>query len=135
AYYLARFYESVDLGHKGTVMLVGRDGVVRARVTFGGACEHPAHQHPSITIGETVMLKLAPDVESQTTHSPSPLDDVERVSTYDVLKDYPLIVGVGLADADLFADYNASRWRLISAATLVSLLVIGFTALLARQML
>jgi PAS domain S-box-containing protein len=135
AYYLARFHETVDLGHKGTVMLVGRDGVVRARVTFGGDPSHPDHQHPSITIGETVMLKLAPDIESQTTHSPSPLDDIQRVTTYDVLKDYPLVVGVGLADDDLFADYDKGRWRLISAATLVSLLVIVFTALLARQML
>src|SRR5205807_9592655 len=33
-YSLARFYESVDLGPGGTVMLVGRDGVVRARVAF-----------------------------------------------------------------------------------------------------
>ena len=32
-YYLARFYETVDLGAGGTVMLVGRDGIVpRARV-------------------------------------------------------------------------------------------------------
>ncbi|HWB52223.1 MAG TPA: response regulator [Stellaceae bacterium] len=134
AYYLARFYETVDLGHKGTVMLVGRDGVVRARVAFGSDPKQ-GEGRPSITIGETVMLKLQPNAESQTTHSLSPLDDVERVITYNVLKDYPLVVGVGLADEDLFADYNASRWRLISAASLVSLLVIGFTALLARQML
>ena len=33
-YYLARFYEAVDLGPGGTVMLVGRDGVVRVRVSF-----------------------------------------------------------------------------------------------------
>ncbi len=135
AYYLARFYETVDLGHKGTVMLVGRDGVVRARVTYGADRTRPEKQHPSITIGETVMLKLAPDIESQTTHSPSPLDDVERVSTYHVLKDFPLVVGVGLADEDLFADYNRDRWRLIGAGTLVSLLVIAFTTLLTRQML
>jgi PAS domain S-box-containing protein len=134
AYYLARFYETVDLGREGTVMLVGRDGVVRARVTFEPDPNNPEHDHAEITIGETVMLKLTPDVASQTTHSQSPLDGVERVTCYDVLNDYPLIVGVGLADDDLFAQYQASRWRLIGAGAVVSIAVIAFTALLAWQM-
>ena len=135
AYHLARFYETVDLGHEGTVMLVGRDGIVRARVTFGPDPAHPGHDRPYITIGEAVMLKLAPDEESQTTHSLSPFDNVERVTSYDVLKDFPVIVGVGLADDDIFAQYDAIRWRLIAAAALVSIAVIAFTALLSRQML
>jgi signal transduction histidine kinase/CheY-like chemotaxis protein len=134
AYYLARFYETVNLGHEGTVMLVGRDGVVRARVTFGADSAHPGQDRANITIGETVMLQLAPDAASQTTHSQSSLDNVERVTTYDVLSDFPLIVGVGLADDDLFAEYNASRWRLIGAAAIVSLAVLAFTALVAWQM-
>jgi signal transduction histidine kinase/DNA-binding response OmpR family regulator len=134
AYYLARFYETVNLGHQGTIMLVGRDEVVRARVTFGPDAGHPGHDHANIAIGETVMLQLAPDEASQTTHSESSFDNVARVMTYDVLRDFPLVVGVGLADDDLFADYYADRWRLIGAAAIVSLAVIVFTALLARQM-
>ena len=59
-YYLARFYETVDLGPGGTVMLVGRDGVVRARVSF---TRPPRPDQldltPKLTIGETVMLQLA----------------------------------------------------------------------------
>jgi len=135
AYHLARFYETVDLGREGTVMLVGRDGIVRARVTFGPDPGHPGHDRPNITIGEAVVLKLTPDEESQTTHSLSPFDNVERVTSYDVLKDFPIIVGVGLADDDIFAQYDAIRWRLIAAAALVSVAVIAFTALLSRQML
>jgi signal transduction histidine kinase/DNA-binding response OmpR family regulator len=134
AYYLARFYETVNLGHKGTVMLVGRDGIVRARVAFGPDATHPGHDDANITIGETVMLKLAPNEPVQTSHSLSPLDNVERVTSYDVLTDYPLVVGVGLADEDLFAEYNAGRWRLVGAAAIVSIAVLGFTALLAGQM-
>jgi len=44
-YYLARFYETVDLGPGGTVMLVGRDGIVRARVAFARAA--PRRTRPS----------------------------------------------------------------------------------------
>ena len=135
AYYLARFYETVDLGHEGTVMLVGRDGVVRARVTFGPDAGHPGYDRANITIGETVMLKLATDLDTQTSHTQSPLDNVERVTSYNVLRDFPLVVGVGLADHDLFAEYEASKWRLIGAAVLVSIAVIVFTTLLSRQML
>jgi two-component system, sensor histidine kinase and response regulator len=134
-YYLARFYETVDLGSGGTVMLVGRDGIVRARVSFAHASPTAKSFTPELTIGETVMLNLDGDAGQRTIYSEGGLDNVRRVMSYSVLHDYPLIVGVGLADRDIFAEYDASRWRLIGAATIVSLVVIAFTTLLAWQML
>jgi two-component system sensor histidine kinase/response regulator len=134
-YYLARFYETVDLGRGGTVMLVGRDGIVRARVSFARASPTAQRLTPELTIGETVMLNLGGDAGERTLYAESGFDNVRRVMSYSVLHDYPLIVGVGLSDSDLFVEYDASRWRLIGAATLVSLVVVGITALLARQML
>ena len=134
-YYLARFYETVDLGPGGTVMLVGRDGIVRARVSFARASPGAENLRPELTIGENVMLNLEGDSGQHTIYSEGGLDNVRRVMSYSVLHDYPLVVGVGLADRDIFAEYDASRWRLIGAATIVSLVVIAFTALLARQML
>jgi two-component system sensor histidine kinase/response regulator len=134
-YYLARFYETVDLGPGGTVMLVGRDGIVRARVSFTRASPGATASMPKLTIGEAVMLHLDADVGEQTLYAESGLDNVRRVVSYSALHDYPLIVGVGLSDSDLFAEYDASRWRLIGAAAILSVLVIAFTALLARQML
>jgi signal transduction histidine kinase/CheY-like chemotaxis protein len=133
-YYLARFYETVDLGAGGTVMLVGRDGVVRARVSFSRP-DAPVRVEPTpkLTVGETVMLRLAGEGQ-RSFHVDSAFDNVRRVVSYSELRDYPLIVGVGLSDNDLFADYDANRWRLVSAAVVVSLFVIAFTALLARQM-
>jgi two-component system sensor histidine kinase/response regulator len=137
-YYLARFYETVDIGPGGTVMLVGRDGVVRARVSFteeasdsGGA----ARYKPTITIGETVTLQAVPDAGSRTVHVQGALDNVARVVSYSVLPDYPLIVGVGFADYDLFAAYDASRVRLLGTAGAVVVVVFAFTALLVRQLL
>jgi signal transduction histidine kinase/DNA-binding response OmpR family regulator len=133
-YYLARFYETVDLGAGGTVMLVGRDGVVRARVSFTRpTSSNRLDLTPKLTVGETVMLQLAGEGQ-RSFHVESGLDNVRRVVSYSELRDYPLIVGVGLSDGDLFAEYDASRWRLIGAAVVVSLLVAAFTALLARQM-
>ncbi len=133
-YYLARFYETVDLGPGGTVMLVGRDGVVRARVAFNRPTPDAPYK-PQITIGETVTLQLSPDAQNRSFHVQSALDNVSRVVSYSVLPDYPLVVGVGLSDHDLFAEYQASRARLLGAAGGTALLVLAFTALLVRQLL
>jgi signal transduction histidine kinase/DNA-binding response OmpR family regulator len=144
AYYLARFYETVDLGPGGTVMLVGRDGIVRARVSFSRASPGAPYT-PKITIGESVTLQLPPgqlppgqltaDAPDRSFHVQSALDNVSRVVSYSVLPDYPLIVGVGLSDNDLFAEYEASRSRLLGAAGGIALVVLAFTALLVRQLL
>ena len=143
-YSLARFYESVDLGPGGTVMLVGRDGVVRARVSFskqpgarppGIRQSSDARYTAQITIGENVTLQLTPDARDRSSHVQSALDNVSRVVSYSVLPDYPLIVGVGLADNDLFAGYEESRSRLLGAADGIAIVVLAFTALLVRQLL
>ena len=133
-YYLARFYETVDLGPGGTVMLVGRDGIVRARVAFRQPSPQAALK-PQITIGETVTLQLSPDAQNSSFHVQSALDNVSRVVSYSVLPDYPLVVGVGLSDNDLFAAYRATRTRLLGAAGGTALIVIAFSALLVRQLL
>jgi two-component system, sensor histidine kinase and response regulator len=132
-YSLARFYESVDLGPGGTVMLVGRDGVVRARVSFSRPTSGAPYK-AQITIGENVTLQLTP-ARNQSVHVQSALDNVSRVVSYSVLPDYPLIVGVGLSDNDLFAGYEASRSRLLGAAGGAAIIVFAFTALLVRQLL
>jgi two-component system, sensor histidine kinase len=132
--YLARFYETVDLGPGGTVMVVGQDGVVRARVSFSRSGATGALK-PQITIGETVMLQLTAGTGDRSFHVQSGLDNVSRVVSYSVLPDYPLIVGVGLSDNDLFAEYDKSRSRLLSAAAGTLVVVLAIIALLVRQLL
>ncbi len=133
-YYLARFYETVDLGVGGTVMLVGRDGIVRARVSFSRSAD--GKSTPRLTIGETVMLQLDPDTARRSFHaSRAGLDNVERVVSYSVLPGLPAGGrGSRLSDSDLFAEYDANRWRLVGAAAAVSIAVAMFTALFAWQM-
>ncbi|HEX3862182.1 MAG TPA: ATP-binding protein [Stellaceae bacterium] len=131
--YLARFYETVDLGPGGTVMLVGRDGIVRARVSFTRAAPDGPYK-PQITIGETVTLQLTADARDRSLHVQSALDNVSRVVSYSVLQDYPLIVGVGLSDSDLFAQFDASRSRLLTIAGGTMVVAFAFTALLVRQL-
>jgi two-component system sensor histidine kinase/response regulator len=133
-YYLYRFYETVDLGAGGTVMLVGRDDIVRARVSFARAGPNSTAYKPVPAIGETVRLQLPSDPHDRNLHVESGLDNVLRVVSYSVLRDYPLIVGVGLSDDDVFAAYNASFRRLMAAAIGISFVVMLITALLALQL-
>ena len=118
-YYLARFYETVDLGPGGTVMLVGRDGVVRARVAFSRA---PGPDRPDAEADDRRERHAAarPDASRPQLPCRERPRQCPRVVSYSVLRDYPLMVGVGLSDSDLFAEYDASRWRLIGAAGAVS---------------
>jgi PAS domain S-box-containing protein len=81
------------------------------------------------------MLRLTPDVRGRSSHVQSGLDNVSRVVSYAVLPDYPLIVGVGLSDNDLFAEYDKSRSRLITAAAGIVIVVLAIIALLVRQLL
>jgi PAS domain S-box-containing protein len=134
-YYLARFYETVDLGNGGTVMLVGRDGIVRAWVTFHRTAPNSTDYAPTVKIGESVALQLDDQTTNLTVSAQSGLDNVPRLMSYSVLRDYPLIVGVGLADEDLFGEYNADRARLIGMAAGVTLAVIVITVWLVRQLL
>src|SRR5262249_33887429 len=124
----------VDLGPGGTVMLLGRDGIVRARVSFARPVPG-APLRPQVTIGESVMLRLMPDAQDQSFHVQSALDNVARIVAYRVLPDYPLIVAVGLSDSDLFAKLEANRARLLLTALFTALVVLLFTSVLVRQLL
>jgi len=82
-----------------------------------------------------VTLQLSPDAQDRSFHVQSALDNVSRVVSYSVLPDYPLVVGVGLSDNDLFAAYRVTRTRLLGAAGGTALIIIAFSALLVRQLL
>src|SRR5262249_34712425 len=91
-YYLASFYESIDINTEGVVILVGLDGIVRARVSREGR-----------TVGQTMV---ASTLFSRLAESPSGsyasagrTDGIVRLSSYRRVNGYPLVVVVGLSRA------------------------------------
>jgi diguanylate cyclase (GGDEF)-like protein len=123
--YLSSFYKSVDLGN-GMILLAGLDGVVRARAARGAQ-----------VIGQniksgTLFEKLARnDAGSYVTDGR--LDGNRRLTSYRVVRDYPLVVAVGRAETDVFADFARGRALYVAAAALVSLLLIVFTIMLVKR--
>ncbi len=122
--YLARFYESVDLGVKGSTVLVGLDGIVRARAALGDT-----------SIGQSLLgSKLFAFYAARTVGSftdSSAIDGVERIYSYRAVKGYPLIVGVGLARDEVLAGYEARRASYMKEGGALSVLLVAISGLIA----
>jgi diguanylate cyclase (GGDEF)-like protein len=125
-YYLASFYESVDLKNHGMVLLAGLDGIVRARVSRG-----PQIVGQSIRAG-TLFKRLAL-AETGSYVTDGRMDGYERLTSYRLVRGYPLVVAVGLARSEVLGGLTFSRILYYSAAGLVSILILIFTAMLVRR--
>lgn len=122
--YLERFYESVDLGAKGAVVLVGLDGVVRARAALGDT-----------TIGQSLaggrLLASYAERDTGSFENASPIDSVERIYSYRGVKGLPLIVAVGLAKVEVFAGYEQRRRSYMEEGSALSVLLVTISGLIA----
>jgi diguanylate cyclase (GGDEF)-like protein/PAS domain S-box-containing protein len=122
--YLSRFYGSVDVGNDGYIRIVGADGIIRA---VGG--------HSTQALGKDLThAALFTHFSGQPTGwyytESNVTDNIPRLVTYRGVKDYPLIVTIGLSTTELFSVvYAKQRWyNLIAIAlTLVILAVNGFS--------
>ena len=123
-HYLERFYESVDLGAKGVVVLVGLDGIVRARASLGDT-----------TIGQSLagstLFASYPQNETGSFESTSPIDGVERVYSYRGVRGFPLIVVVGLAKDEVLAGYDLRRMSYTEEGAALTTLLVVISGLIA----
>ncbi|HLJ19205.1 MAG TPA: PAS domain S-box protein, partial [Stellaceae bacterium] len=121
---LARFYESVDLGTKGSTALVGIDGIVRARAALGNTA-----------VGQSLAnSKLFAFYAARTMGTfieTSPIDGIERIYSYRAVRGYPLIVSVGLAREEVLAAYDERRKSYLEEGGALSLLLLAISALIA----
>jgi len=126
-YYLASFYESIDINTEGVVILVGLDGIVRARVSGQGR-----------TVGQTMVASSLFRSLAESTHGSyrtAGRGDVVRLSSYRRVKGYPLVVVVGLSRAQVLERVEHHRILYFGAAAFVSILVLSFKVMIVRRQL
>jgi signal transduction histidine kinase/ActR/RegA family two-component response regulator len=124
--YLSSFYDSVDVGKRGTVTLLGLDGIIRARGASGTSGLGASLE------GTPVMAALSRGATSGSYTSPSQVDGITRIFSFRKVRDYPLAVNVGQAVQEVFADYRRDRDRNFIVAAMLSLVIGVVGAMIVR---
>ncbi|MDR3562172.1 MAG: EAL domain-containing protein [Negativicutes bacterium] len=125
--YFARFYERMNLGRSQNVLIVGLDGIVRAR-------QYQGQTEIGQDFSQSAVLKYASE-------SPEGVFEVagflltreDRIQAYRVMPDYPLIVNVGIGKTDALAAFTNRKQRQYAETTLFTLLVLVFGGFLIHQ--
>jgi PAS domain S-box-containing protein len=123
--YFSRFYDDPELGPDRAVLLVGRDGIVRAR-------RFQQQSRVGQDIGDSPMFRRVgrePIGHHEVTGS---IDSLRRFASYRALPDYPLIVAVSSLASTALAPYRqrAAEYRL--SALIFTLFVAMFCLVLYR---
>jgi PAS domain S-box-containing protein len=117
------FYGDATLRPGDVIALVGLDGISRAR--------RVGHQNSS---GDNLeggqLLKQQAEHPIGSLVAPGKLDGVMRIHSFRTLRDYPLIVTVGVAEQDILLQSSQRRARNFLGAALVSAVMTFFAVLL-----
>jgi diguanylate cyclase (GGDEF)-like protein/PAS domain S-box-containing protein len=116
--YLARFYDSVNLGTDGYVRVIGVDGIIRAA---SGGRNLPLGKNFS---GGDLFGHFAKEAQGWFYTESRRSDSVPRLVTYRGIKNYPLIITVGLATSEIFSSVNANKRTYFLLAALLSVLIV-----------
>lgn len=113
-------FAGLDLGVQGSVTLFRDDGILLAR--------RPAdHEQIGRDLHEATLFRHLREAPSGTFETKSKIDGVERTFGYRRVGNYPLVLDVGLSDAEAFAPW---RQKTAEVTALMTVLV-GLAALLA----
>lgn len=119
-YYFAAFYRLVNLGDNSSILLVGRDGIVRARQSGG-----------SFSLGQDIGERIRLMMRGQDAGNfkgTSMFDGITRYLSFQSLDDYSLVVIVGVSEEETFAGLNQrlkSYYWACSGASALILLYMG----------
>ncbi|HEU4518224.1 MAG TPA: PAS domain S-box protein, partial [Microvirga sp.] len=129
--YLARRFASLNVGARGSVTLVGRDGYLRARTP-----DLPGMYERGLREEFAASGLAAPAERGNVTIASgrSPVDGVERVFAYRVVGDLPLVVSVGLSTEEMLAPVHRERRRALVLGGAVSFVLCLFILILLTEL-
>jgi len=118
---IAAFYRDMTLGPNSSAAIFSLDHKLIAR--------QPPPVADAAPLGSLQVWAAAKANAEGKFHKRSLLDGVERTFLYKRLADYPLVVVVGFADADIAAGLEATRHSEMIEGGLFSLTALGFAVL------
>jgi signal transduction histidine kinase len=121
--YFSHIYDSVDLGRRGSISLIGGDGLIRAR-------RSSANDMIGKDVSDSVLFKALLKNGHGALRAASPIDGVERIWAYRKLENQLLYVVVGVSVEDQLSTYAAMRSQMLALAGFSTLVILVFTGLL-----
>ena len=101
---LQKFFNSIDVGPRGVISLIGFDGIVRARA--GNDSVSAAEDYIGRSISDSKLFELnrsayygyfwSDDIAGHQ------FDGARRLITYGAMENFPLVTVVGIADTEIF---------------------------------
>jgi signal transduction histidine kinase/CheY-like chemotaxis protein len=123
---LSRFFDSVKLGSEGAVVLVGTDGIIRARAP-------DAMRMIGQSLTDTPLLHALTTNSVGSLAAPGRVDGVRRLYSFRAVTGYPLVVVVGESEREVLADHYDNRYRYLVVAALVSVLLLVVMTVMVRH--
>lgn len=122
-YWMTQLHELLDFS--GNMLLLGRDGVVRAAAPDGSLLSHD--------LSDTPLGLAAANSEHGSVAPPAASGMAGRLISFRRLRNYPITVAVGMDMAPLHAAYRTLRFSAVAIGSGVSLLVLAVGFLLIRH--
>jgi two-component system, NarL family, sensor histidine kinase BarA len=120
-FYFTSLYSDVKVGAHGLIELAGTDGVVRAR-----------RSGDDIKVGQDLLgsplFKAAEGRTEGTYQGNSRIDGVARRIAFRKMRDFPMLVVVGVSLEEAMADYRARVDSYLQFGALTGLLILTFAA-------
>jgi signal transduction histidine kinase/CheY-like chemotaxis protein len=123
--YLTSLYNSVEIGKKGNVTLVGLDGIVRARGASGPSAI-------GMSLAGSPILDGILRQGGGTYVGRSQIDSTPRLYSFRKVRDYPLGVIVGQASEEVFAGFRVDRDRDMMVGALLTVIISIVAILIVR---
>lgn len=125
-FYFTSLYSDVNLGTKGVIALIGKDGIVRARQAMNNA-------DVGQSLSDSTLFKLAGKGAVQGAYTAvSPIDHIERIYAYRRLADYPLLLLVGVDKDEALTEFRGRVRGYKIFGGMVALVVVVFSFFLLR---
>jgi len=121
--YFSNFYDELEIGPDRAVLLVGRDGIVRAR-------RFQKQSEVGQDLSGTAMFARIAQEPVGSHEVVGTIDQLRRFASYRALPDLPLIVAVSELSSSALAPFEQRRIRSLSSAAGFTLFVAVFCSVL-----